>query len=58
MCNVDFYNLYSPNIIRTIRSRRVRFVGHVAYMGKIRNTFKILVRKPDGKTYTQMGRYC
>jgi len=39
----------SPNIIRVIKSRRVRWVGNVACIGKTRNAYKALVRKPDGK---------
>jgi hypothetical protein len=36
----------SPNIIRVIKSRRMRWVGHVSCM-EMRNVYKILVRKPD-----------
>jgi hypothetical protein len=32
-----------------IKSRRMRWVDHVAGMGKMRNAYKILVRKPEGK---------
>jgi hypothetical protein len=32
-----------------IKPRKMRWVGHVAYLGKRRNTYKILVRKPEGK---------
>jgi hypothetical protein len=32
------------------KSRRMKEVGQVAYMGEIRNTYKILVEKPNGKT--------
>jgi hypothetical protein len=37
------------NIIRMIKSRRVRWAGHVARIGEKRNAYRILVRKPDGK---------
>jgi hypothetical protein len=48
--NVELHNLYSsPNIIRKIKSRRRRWAGHVARMGKQRNTYRILVGKPEGK---------
>jgi hypothetical protein len=46
------HNLYSsPNIrvIRMIRSRRMRWAGHVARMGKTKNAYWILVGKPEGK---------
>jgi hypothetical protein len=45
------HNLYSsPNIIRMIQSRRMRWAGHVARMGEIRNAYRILGGgKPEGK---------
>jgi len=44
------HNLYtSPNIIRAFKSRRMRWVGYVAHMIEMRNVYKILVRKPEGK---------
>jgi hypothetical protein len=44
------YNLYSsPNIIRMIKSRRMRWAGHVARMGEKRNAYKTLVGTPEGK---------
>ena len=39
----------SPNIIRVIKSRRVRWAGHVARMGDSRGVHRVLVRKPEGK---------
>jgi hypothetical protein len=39
----------SPNIIRVIKSRRMRWVGHVARMGERRGVYRILVVKPEGK---------
>jgi hypothetical protein len=48
--NEELRNLYtSPNIIRVIESRRMRWTGHVERMGKIRNAYKILVGKTEGK---------
>jgi hypothetical protein len=42
----ELRNLYSfPNIIRQIKSRRMRWAGHVARMGEERKVFKILVGK-------------
>jgi hypothetical protein len=46
-----FYS--SPNIIKLIKSRKMRWSAHVARMGrnrkKKRNAYRILVRKPEGK---------
>jgi hypothetical protein len=48
--NEEIHNLYSsPNIIRMIKSRRMRWGGHVARMGETRNAYRILVGKPEGK---------
>jgi hypothetical protein len=54
--NEELHNLYaSTNIIRVIKSRRMRWAGHVAHIGEIRNTYKILVGKPEGKR--PLGRH-
>jgi hypothetical protein len=48
--NEELHNLYSsPNIIRKIKSRRMRWTGYVARMGKKRNAYRILVGKSEGK---------
>jgi transcription termination factor 2 len=48
--NEELHNLYSsPNIIRIIKSRRMRWAGHVARMGETRNPYRILVGKSEGK---------
>jgi hypothetical protein len=47
--NEELHNLYSPNIIRMFKSRRMRWAGHVARMGETRNAYRILVGKPEGK---------
>jgi hypothetical protein len=48
--NEELCKLYSsPNIIRMIKSRRMRWAGHVARMGTKRNAYRILVGKPEGK---------
>jgi hypothetical protein len=50
LCNEEFHNLYSsPSIIRVIKSRRMRWAGHVARMGEKRNVYMLLVGKPEGK---------
>jgi hypothetical protein len=38
----------SPSIIRIIKSRRIRWAGHVARMGEKKNAYRILVGKPEG----------
>ena len=43
----DFYS--SPNIVRVIKSRRMRWTGHVARMGEERVVCRVLVEKPVGK---------
>jgi hypothetical protein len=49
--NEELHNFYSsPNIIRMIKSRRMRWTRHIARMGEKRNEYRILVGKPDGKT--------
>jgi hypothetical protein len=53
--NEELHNLYSsPNLIRMIKSRRMRLARHVAQMGEKRNAYRILVGKPEGKR--QLGR--
>jgi hypothetical protein len=48
--NEELHNLYSsPNIIRMIKSGKMRWAGHIARMGETRNAYRILVGKPDGK---------
>ena len=46
----ELNGLYSsPNIVQVIKSRRMRWVGHVARMGEERGAYKVLVGKPEGK---------
>jgi hypothetical protein len=46
----ELHNLYySPNIIKMIKSRRIRLAGHVARMEEKRNAYRILVGKPERK---------
>jgi hypothetical protein len=48
--NEKLHNLYSsPDIIRQIKSRQMRWAGHVAHMGEDRKVYKVLVGKPEGK---------
>jgi hypothetical protein len=37
----------SPNIIRQIKSRRMRWAGYVARMGYVRKVYRVLVGKPE-----------
>jgi hypothetical protein len=47
---MELRDLYSsPSIIRIIKSRRIRWAGHVARMGEKRNAYRLLVGKPEGK---------
>ena len=39
----------SPNVVRVIKSRRMRWAGHVARMGEERGAYRVLVGKTDGK---------
>jgi hypothetical protein len=48
--NEELHNLYSlPNIIRMIKVRRMRWTGCVAQRREMRNAYRILVGKPEGK---------
>ena len=38
-----------PNIVRVIKSRRMRWAGHVARMGEERGMYRVLVWKPEGR---------
>ena len=49
--NEELNDLYSsPNIVRVLKSRRMRWAGHVARMGEEKGVYRVLVGKPDGKT--------
>jgi hypothetical protein len=48
--NDEFHNTYSSrNIVRVIKSRRMRWAAHVARMGEGRSVYRILVGRPEGK---------
>ena len=50
MHNEELNDLYcSPNIVRVIKSRRMRWAGHVARMGEEESVHRVLVGKPEGK---------
>ena len=48
--NEELNDVYSlPNIVRVVKSRRMRLAGHVARMGEDRGVHMVLVGKPEGK---------
>ena len=48
--NVELNDLYSPpNILRVIKSRSMRWAGHVVHMGEERGVYRVLVGKPEGR---------
>jgi hypothetical protein len=48
--NDELHSLYSsPNIVRVIKSRRMRWVGHVTCVGEGRGVYRVLVGKAEGK---------
>jgi hypothetical protein len=48
--NEELHNLYtSPNITGVIESRRMRWTGHVAFMGEFRSSYNILIGNLEGK---------
>jgi hypothetical protein len=50
--NGELHNMYSsPDVIRQIKSRRMRCAGHVARVGGGRNVYRVLVGKPEGKNH-------
>jgi hypothetical protein len=54
-CIGELHSLYSsPNIVRVIKSRRMRWAEHVARMGEGRSVHRVLVGRPEGKR--RLGR--
>jgi hypothetical protein len=48
--NDELHSLYSsPNIVRVIKSRRIRWAGHVARMSEGRGVYRVSVGRPEGK---------
>jgi hypothetical protein len=48
--NEELHGLYSsPSIVRVIKARRMRWVGHVACMGEVVGAYNILVGRPEGR---------
>jgi hypothetical protein len=54
----ELHNLYSPSdIIKQIKSRKMRSVGHVAHVEKGRNVYRVLVGKPEGNRPLERPRH-
>jgi hypothetical protein len=51
--NEELHNLYSSPDIGQIKSRRMRWAGHVARMGEERKVYKVLMGKPEGKDHLE-----
>jgi hypothetical protein len=48
--NDELHSLYSaPNIVRVIKSRRMRWAGHVVRMGDRKGVYRVLIGRPEGK---------
>ena len=41
----------SPNIVRVIKSKRMKLTGQIARMGERRSAYRVLVRNPEGKNH-------
>jgi hypothetical protein len=55
--NEELHIFYSfPNIVRQIKSRRMRWAGHVACMGEEMKLYRLLVEKPEGKKHLERPR--
>jgi hypothetical protein len=56
--NEELHILYSsPYIIRQIKSRRIRWAGHVARVGEDSNVHRVLMGKPEGKRPLERPRH-
>ena len=56
--NEELSDLYPlPNFVRVVKSRRMRWEGHVAHMGQRRGVHRVLVGKPEGKRPLERPRY-
>jgi hypothetical protein len=49
LCEENFLSVLLTNIVRVIKSRRIRWVGYVARTGEERGVCRVLVGKPEGK---------
>jgi hypothetical protein len=46
---MKLHSLYAPAVISVVKSRRMKWVGHLVRMEDMRNAYKILVGKPGGE---------
>ena len=54
MHNEELNDLYcSPNIVRVIKSRRMRWTGHVVCMWERRGVYRVLIGKSEGKNHLE-----
>jgi hypothetical protein len=53
----ELHDLYSPTIVRVIKSRKMRRAGHIARMGEERELYRVLVGKPEGKRPLRRPRH-
>jgi hypothetical protein len=54
----ELHSLYSsPNIVTVIKTRRMRWIGHVACMGEGRGVYGVLVGRPEGKRPLRRPRH-
>jgi hypothetical protein len=55
--NEELHDLYSsPSIIRMIKSKRMRWVGHVARIWERKNAYRLLIGEPEGKRQLRKSR--
>jgi hypothetical protein len=55
--NEELNDLYSPNVVRVIKSRRMRWAGHVARMGEKRGIYRLLMGNPERKRLLGTSRH-
>jgi hypothetical protein len=56
--NVELHNLYaSSSVNKVIKSRKIKWTGHVPHMGQLRNAYNIVVGKPEGMRPLQRPRH-
>ena len=56
--NEELHDLYSsPNIVRVIKLRSIKWAGHVVHVEERRGMYKVLVGKPEGKRLLQRPRH-